>query len=347
MSLFFIALQVLGLGLEGQKFPEALGSLLGAVIGFYFGSRSAGSADKGLQTQVDDLKKQRDSAVSEKDGNQAQSLLKKVAKGVALTKTVLKYLPAEQRKKYEKLIGTLQQGIGVAESLGKVGQLGDAVTKAQSTFAEFVDKNPVKDLAIKAADSFKQVLGVSLPQVALVTAVVGIGSGLAGLAYQKWKARILQAPFSPAELPLKVVDANTGFSLLIASPIFKQAFMQQLQDNDRPFMQKIVDLCIKEADTNKIYSTYKNDFESRELFEAGLVQFRHAAADRELTELIDNEALAEFGGYNNFIGMIDKIHSDENALADLDALVIISENLQNEGEPVAKLFKKATEGLVK
>jgi len=345
LSLYFISLQVLGV--VETTFPEALGSLLGAVIGFYFGSRSSGPADSGMQKQVDEMKQQRDSAVAEKDGGKANELLKKAKKGVSLTKKALKYLPEEQQKKYQKLVGKLEQGVEVAEKLNKSGMISDAVNKAQQTFKDFVTDNPIKDLVKKAADSFKLALGVSLPQVALVTTVVGVGAGLAGLAYQKWKARILHAPFSPAELPLKTIDANTGFSLLVTSPIFKKAFMQELQDNDRPFMQSMIDLCIKESDTNAIYTKYKDHFESRELFEQGLIEFRHNAADRELKEFIDDSAFSEIGGYDAFISMIDRIHNDDKALADLDAVVTVAENLQNEGEPVVSVFKKASEELEK
>ena len=342
VSLYFIALQVMG---QNIKFPEVLSSLLGAVIGFYFGNRSA-SGDKGMQKQVEDLKQQRDKAVAEKDGDKASDLLKKAKKGVALTKKVLKYLPEENQKQYEKFIGKLEQGVDAAEKLNNVGMVSDAVNKAQEAFKEFVGKNPVKELIEKASTSFKMALGVSVPQVALVLAVVGAGAGLAGLGYQKWKARVLRAPFSPAELPLKTIDANTGFSLLIACPSFKQAFMPELQGNDRPFMQSVIDLSLREADTDAIYAKYQDRFASREEFEQGLEEFRFKAADRELNEMLSGkEVLQQFGGYEGFIGMIDKIHKDDKALADLDAVVTVAENLQNEGEPVVEVFNKASKEL--
>lgn len=344
LSLYFISLQVLGLATT--PFPEALGSLLGAVIGFYFGSRSGG-ADSGLKKQIEGLTQQRDKALAEKDEDKAAQLLKKAKKGVALTKKVLKLLPDDQQKKYGSLVAKLEQGVTLTEKLKNVGMVSDAVGKAGDTLKDFVEKNPVKELVARAATSFKLALGVSLPQVALVTTIVGVGSGLAGLAYQKWKARILHAPFSPAELPLKAIDANTGFSLLVSSPLFKQAFMPELQSNDRPFMQAMVDMFVKEADTNTIYLQYKDRFESREQFEAGLTEFRHNAVDRELKTLVNANAFSEFGGYDEFIGMIDKIHKDNNALADLDTLVTVAESLQNEGEPVVEVFKKASEGLAK
>ena len=104
ISLYFIALQLLG---KDIKFPEALGSLLGAVIGFYFGSRSSAPSDTGMQQQVDDMKEQRDAARTEKDSDKTTDLLNKAKKGVALTKKVLQYLPEDQQKKYEKLLGIL------------------------------------------------------------------------------------------------------------------------------------------------------------------------------------------------------------------------------------------------
>ncbi len=65
----------------------------------------------------------------------------------------------------------------------------------------------------------------------MISALAGVSTKLAGVAYQKWKASILHLPFSPAVIPLDVVDANTGFVLFLNSPIFKKAFVRELEGN--------------------------------------------------------------------------------------------------------------------
>ena len=91
-----------------------------------------------------------------------------------------------------------------------------------------------------------------------------MGANLTGIAYQKWKARILYLPFSPAALPPASIDANTGFVLFLKSPTLKEAFRPELEANDR--------------------------FESRAAFEKGVDEFRRAVADLELDEVTPTDS---------------------------------------------------------
>src|SRR6266571_3204416 len=66
--------------------------------------------------------------------------------------------------------------------------------------------------------------------------------------YEHWRARVLGLPFSPAVMPPAVVDASTGFTLLIQSEILKEAFAPELQNNDRPFMATLVKDFLEQGD---------------------------------------------------------------------------------------------------
>jgi hypothetical protein len=337
VGLFLIVLSLV----NKVEVPGAMTGILGTVLGFYFGSRTAAGA-KGdeLKSQVEDLKTQRDQAVQDKGATDATTLISKVQKGIALTKMVAAVLPPEQRQKYEGVAAKMEQGLAVAQTLAGSGSVAEAATKAGEVFDLFKEGNPVKEQVVKASQSFAAALGSSVPQIALIMAIVGVSATLIGVAYQKWKARILRLPFSPAVIPLSVVDAQTGFILFLQCPIFKSVFAAELEGHDRPFMEAAVKDFLREDSMEALWQTYKSRFESREQFEAGVEEFRRAAADLELKNAVDPTLLAGAGGYDTVMASIDKIQANEQARADLDALLVTVEGINEKGGSPKDVFDK-------
>jgi large-conductance mechanosensitive channel len=336
ISLYLSILLLFQIVGENSEFPEALSSLLGAVVGFYFGSRGSkgGDVDKTLKEQVSTIEKGRDQEA-------AESVMTKIRKGVAMSKTVLGILPKKQREKYGTVISKLEQGYETVSSLTQGGNVKDALNKGQALFDLFKKENPARGVFSNALKSFSMVLGGSGPAIAVIATVVGCGVKLVGNSYEKWKKRILNVPITPAVLPLKVVDANTGFTLLLQSPIFKKAFEKELEANDRPFMKEAAELLSTE-DVEDFWNTYKERFDSREQFDRGLQEFRRAALDREIiSETEDDPAIFEkTGGPQAFLKSVDQINTDEEAQAALHELTLVVEELQKQGEPVPAIFEK-------
>lgn len=325
-----------------SKFPEVLSGILGAVVGFYFGSRTATKGqDEALQGEVKKMKEERDQKESEKTGLQVDGIIRKVKKGIALTKKAARLLPQNLKEKYNDLVGRLDEGVKTVEGLVGSGNLKEALSKADDLFKLFRKGNPVKEVYANALASFGKVLGGTVPAASAITAIVTIGTKLAGTAYQKWKLRVLNAPFSPAVVPLRVVDASTGFTLLRASPAFKDAFSKDLEEKDWPFMDSVTGL-LQQEDVEPFWNKYKDRFESREQFEQGLNEFRRAAADLELQGDIDPADLAGAGGYRPLMDSIDKIQNDPDARSALDALVTVTEGLHRDGEPVLSILEKVS-----
>jgi hypothetical protein len=321
---------------DKTEFPGVLSGLLGAVVGFYFGSKTGAKGEgEGLQTQVTELKTQRDDVQTAKDAVESDTLLTKVQKGIAMSKTVVALLPEEQKKKYGDFIGTLEQGVATIQTFTKDEDIQSALKKGQELFDIFKDQNPVKEIFTKALGSFGTVLGGSAPALMVITTVVGVGVKLIGVAYEKWRTRILNAPFSPSVTPLEVVDANTGFLLLRMSPEFKSAFMPELEGNDRAFMEMALSL-FRQDNVEPFWNKYKDRFESRAQFEEGLKEFHQAAVDLEL----DPALFAKAGGVKPFMDSVREINKDREAQADLHALVTVVEGLQQKGEPVLSIFEK-------
>jgi hypothetical protein len=342
LALLIVVFSITFIAIFGDNVPEALLAILGTVLGFYFGSRGASkdqSSGELFKHQADQLKTAQDDASTGEIGG----LLKKVGKGIAMTKAVSAVLPDNLKKKCDDLIGKLEGGVKSVEGLVTDGKLSDAAATVKELYGAFKEGNPAKSVVTKALQSFARVLGTSSPPLALVGSVVGIGAKLTGVLYQKWKARILHLPFSPAVVPLTVVDANTGFSLLNSSPIFKAAFKNELENNDRPFMKSALTDFLRQEDTETVWAKYKDRFESLGQFEEGLEEFRRAAADIELSSAIGADMTAPVSGYKNLVSSIDKLHGDTESKADLDALVGVFEALGTSGEPVVQIFEKVKE----
>jgi hypothetical protein len=336
VSLFLAMLYFFKLAGTDTKFPEVLSSLMGAVIGFYFGSRAGGKeTDEGLQAEVKDLKVQRDQATTEKESVQTEDVLGKINKGIAMSKTVALFLPKEVREKHDAVIARLEQGVAVAQSLTQAGDLKGALGKSKELLDLFKGSNPAKDVFTQALTAFGTVLGGSVPALAIISTVVAVGTKLVGTAYEKWRTRVLNAPFFPSVIPLNVVDANTGFLLLRLSPIFKKAFARELEANDREFMGEVLSL-LKQDAADPVWSKYGDRFASLAEFEQGVAEFRQAAADMDL----DPALFAEAGGKEAFLQSLQQINANEESKAALHQLVTVVEGLQQKGEPVLSIFDK-------
>ncbi|MBI4596734.1 MAG: hypothetical protein HY730_10245 [Candidatus Tectomicrobia bacterium] len=325
-------------GITEQKFPEVMAGILGTVIGFYFGTRSAsgGGMEEIAREQITDLKAQRNDIQKGKDSAESETVLGKIKKGIAMSKIVTVLLPEEQKKKYDDFIGKLEQGVTTVETLTKGEDIQNALEKGKDLLDLFKKENPVKDIFTKALGSFTSVLGGSAPALLVITTVVSLGVKLVGMAYEKWRTRIFNAPFSPSVTPLEVVDANTGFLLLRMSPEFKSVFTQELAGNDRSFMDTALSL-LRQDNVEPFWNRYKDRFESRAQFDEGLKEFQQAAVDLEL----DPALFAQAGGVRPFMDSVKKINQDPEAQANLHALVTVVEGLQQQGEPVLSIFEKA------
>lgn len=361
VSLYFLGLVVFSEETRA-KFPDLLSGILGSVLGFYFGTRTGGrEPNEALADQVGELRAERDRAVEVKDqavsaqqgaleekhSQDAEGWRSKVQKGIVLTRTVAALLPKEMGQKYVDLADRLGKGLEVVDGLmGRSGTAAEAAAKGAELFTEFKTRNPVLEIVARALKSFGPMLATALPGVApfaLITAIVGAGIKLGGARYQIWKARILHLPFSPAVIPLQVVDANTGFGLIQQCPIFRKAFEAELLNNDRPFLKSLIDEFLREPDTDALWKKHRRRFESRSAFEEGLSELRRAAADAELEQdvaLVAADLLKNAGGYRAVVGAVDRIHQDPEALANLDAVMLAAEGLHRNNEPVLDILKK-------
>lgn len=342
LALVIVVISV-GYIIINRDIPNALTAVLGTVLGFYFGTRSISGrtqADEVLENEVERLKTSRSEVVEVQQKAQIEEMLERIGKGIAMTKTVIAVLPRGLRGKYEGLVETMEQGAKTVRDLAGAGSLSAALERANAIFDVFKSENPVKEQVEKAMDSFDRVLATGGAPLELIGSIVKVSANLTGMTYQKWKARILHLPFSPAVLPPPLIDAPTGFTLFLKSPVLSDAFRTELEANNRSFMKKATTAFLEEETMDELWSRYKDRFELRAVFERSVEAFRRTAADIELEAVIATESLAAAGGYESMVSTIDHLHEDDEARADLDALVTVFEGLQRSGEPVLSILDK-------
>ena len=344
LSLYIIILFFFDVaGGEEKRFPEVLAAVLSTVIAFYFGTRASSQGQETNQI-TEATQKQLIKTIDEKDEGQAHEFVNKVDKGINLAKTVIAVLPKDLKEKYQGHVDKLDKGVSIAKSLLSKGDFGGALKEAKEKFDDFVKDNPLKGIITKALESFKSV-GISLPSIAVVGSIIGISTKLTGIVYDKWKARILNLPFTPAHLPLKLIDADTGSILFRKSNIMSKVFEKEILEDKRSFIgQATEDFLQKNSD--QLWETYEDYFSTLEELELGLSEFRRNVADREL-EFDLKDITIEAGNYKQLSKDLDKIYADENSRKDLDLLVEVVEKLQQNQEPVERIFKKVRKEIEK
>jgi hypothetical protein len=337
-----------------ERVPEIVAAAFTAVLGFYFGTRS--SSRTGESALVKDLKKvqqEKDALEKKEETLEVDTLMDKVKKGIKVASAATDLLPESVKKKYESPLKTLKMGEKLADGLLSKGKVSGAIAQLKDTYEDFRSTNPLTAIAKKAVAAFGAVSPI-VPATALVAVIIGVGAKLAGVKYDKWKARILHAPFSPSVYPLDTVDADFAISRVQKIPELLQAYKEKFETSDpndpykidRPFFKKMAfDFLKKETEALKPTYFLPFTFDSEQEFEDAVETFRRSAVDRELSQKIEADLFAEANGYEKVVEAIDSLRNDPQASEDLDMLVDVVDGLNQQGAPMAAIAEKIKEEL--
>ena len=375
LALLIVLFAIGYMGVAGvEEPPQFITAVVSTVIGFYFGSRSSsnqsqtrdsvrslmsgaasstqeapGSTDAQDGASPSSAAAREDAAPIPSDTDaaparrrEAQDLLARLEEGLSVTEVARSVLPRSLRKRFSSLTQALQNGVETVEGLVEADSVGDALEKGRTLLQRFRKDNPVRTILERALGSFAPVLGAAVKPLPLIGSIVNVAQSVKTKVYDRWKARILHTSFEPADLPIERVDANTGFTLMSTTPIMKEAFREELEANDRSFLEDTAEELLSTGELESLWSTYSDRFDSRQQFEEGVAALRRAAADLELREELDPALFEEVGGYEEAVANIDKLHADDAAQGDLDAIVTMFEALQNAdgvGTSIRQLFE--------
>lgn len=368
LALLIVLFAVGYIGVTGMaEPPQFLTAVVSTVLGFYFGSRSSSESRKDITSVMDRMggtplissavtspptpedssppsspESSTETAASPEDRQKAKDLLSRLKEGLSITEVARGVLPQSLRKRFSALTNALQNGVDTVQGLLEADDVGDALQAGKSLLERFDEENPVRTTIERAMGTFGTVLEAAVKPLPLIGSIVNVAATAKTELYDRWRARILPLSFEPADLPIERVDANTGFTLLVNTPIMKEAFREELEANDRSFLEDTAEELLSTGELESLWENYADRFESRQQFEEGVAALRRATADLELKEELDASLFEEVGGYEQTVTAIDELHTDEAAKGDLDAIVTIFEALRGADQvstPLRQLFE--------
>lgn len=345
---------------QAYKFPDALVGILGAILGFYFG-KNGGSTDgqavaavAAAHADARDAIKEATNAKSESREAQAQA----AAANQALQDAKGKH-DALAGDRLDQITSGLQDAVTVGQSLAQVlpsklgesittatqvvsnslvavndlrkGDLSDAVQQAGKIVEQATPNLPVVTVLAKAVQAMAPVLGGSIPPVALITTLIGVGSKLGAAAYAHWISRIMDLPYTPGQFSPKLFDSNAAISVITQVPTLFKAFGPQLAAGDRATAVDVVQLALAAEGSEALVNKYPQAFAglAPPSIESAVRDLQKAALDFVLGQEVPPGAAKAVGGLTSVLKAVDQVRSNPEASAALDLVMTTAKTLES------------------
>ncbi|WP_085314240.1 hypothetical protein [Derxia lacustris] len=177
-------------------------------------------------------------------------------------------LPAGARDALDKANSVL----GAAQAIsGGVDE--NTLHEVAAAARELLGKSPLPGLIEKAAGALPLV--GTLGPAAGVLMVLGLGWQLGSEQYQRWVARVLDAPYNPQLIDPGYLTAASAGLCLERAPIFARAFAEEIRSQPQ-FAGELLDLALREDASDRLWQRWGGDgrFASRGEATDGLMEFR-------------------------------------------------------------------------
>jgi hypothetical protein len=242
--------------------------IIAGVFGYYFGARGEGPANRRIGAALDEAAAQRaraDTARSDAAADSARATAEdaerdRLGRHLAVAELLL-----------ERLAPALPAGTLPAAALGAAREAlrsgaPDAVRGALGALNG--GSGPLPAL-LRAAAPLLPLAGGPLAGAAMV---LGLGYSLAGGAWRRYRAALLDAPHDPALFDLGSLTPASAELRLAAAPILARVFAAQLPEPG--FVAALLDAALREDAAERLWAM--GGFASPAEAEEGLAQFRRA-----------------------------------------------------------------------
>jgi hypothetical protein len=289
ISCFIIIFGFLLIGLQkplGLASAEALTGFIGAVISFYFATRQSEQA--------------RAAAAPPADPSPASTALATARSVLDAAATAARLAPDSSLAQRAAVTATAARTTidAAAEALRTPtpASIATAASAAEATItAALGPTNPATGLiadTLGALRASPALLGLGGP--AGLVAAIGLGAlqaiGRGGEHFERWKARILDRPYTTNLFPPGPVDGAVALSALEASPLFAHAFLTpDLAPAERfATATRLATLAQGETEPARIALDTSGRFASADEFAAGLQEFRGHLLDGTIDAVDDH-----------------------------------------------------------
>lgn len=377
MLIVFASLAFLSVSIAGgaqYKFPDALLGILGAVLGFYFGKSgsdegeavravSAANADaKNAMAQANDATAkladaQGTAATANRNLDEAKAQNAGLAKdhidrvtdqlkgALDIGKTLSVLLPGDIGKTVGDAADKLNTTLNTVSDL-RHGNLAGAAQQVSGLLDKAAPNLPIVNVLTQAMNMIGPALGGAVPGLALITTVVGIGAKLGTVAYNRWVARVMDAPYTPEQFAPTVFDSNAAETLILQVPEIEQAFARPLQDGGRAEALTIVRLALEQDAAAALTARYPGCFDGMDqgAIDLALSKLRRAALDFVLGDdfkSVPPETTAALGGPAGVLEALDKVNANPQARAGLDVMMTTVATLKQAGQNPAAAIADA------
>ncbi len=304
-----LALIVGVIGLPLLLFSKTLGlsdaiagyvnGIVTGVFGFYFGMRGGG-ADAQMARRAQDQLTARDRAAFQLE-TENQSLKQGVERQVADAARPLRVAETETRlARHIEAAEMVLTALGpvlpkglipdaapaalaearkavVALQGAKMGTVSEGqLNEAAQALARLLGAQPLLPLIRSAASLLPA--GTALGPIGAVAAVLGLGWHFGAQEYQRWRARVLAAPFAPQLFDMGLITPSGAELRLETCPIFSRAFAQL--KTEPAFMAALLDMVRRDDALDRLWAAHGADPArfpgGRAELAAGLDEFRAA-----------------------------------------------------------------------
>jgi hypothetical protein len=184
-----------------------------------------------------------------------------------------------------KARSTLDAARGLAEG----GITEDTLAQVGQAAQDVLGNSPLTALVRNAAGLFPVIGG--LGPAAPVALVLGLGWRLGSEQYQRWRARVLDAPYDPKLIDAGLITPTSAELAMERSPIFAKAF--ESRKNAPGFYASLVDRVLRDDAADLLWTQYGADssvFASRGALQSGLDEFRRQLLiDRSAGDLTQDD----------------------------------------------------------
>ena len=294
--------------------------IIAGVFGFYFGTRTSGVPTQAMNqigaaqreigqalatvAQANDRVAQAQQGEMEATrGSQLATAVDQLGRHIGLASALVNAIapalpPGLVPPGLKDLLDKTQTVFDVAKTLTGETANDEQVKQANDAAAALIGAGgsgtSVIGSLLGSASALLPAAGLALGPLSGIALMLGVGWRLGSAEFQRWRARVLAAPFANGLVEFGTVTPDDALAALSSSPLFQSAFAPVR--NEPGFGTALADAVLRDDAADRLWAAYGQSapdhpvlFDTREQLARGLIEFRRTLLeDRARTDISDD-----------------------------------------------------------